>query len=67
MYTFRDFSDTVAPLLRGRSFCGVACARAYLLETMEMFESAWIGDVVGDAEAVASALRIAYFYSATEK
>jgi len=66
-YTLEGVPDLVASLVLGRTFCSVGCVRAFLLETMETFESAWIHSVVLDALAVTEALRLVYFYTATER
>ena len=44
-----DVPRTLADWIQGRSFCGPACVRAYLLESMEPLESA-----VGGQELIAS-------------
>lgn len=66
-YTLEGVPDLIASLVLGRSFCSLGCVRAFLLETLETFDSAWINSVVVDAPAVTEALRRVYFYAATDR
>lgn len=62
-FSFVGVPELVSSLVQSRTFCSPMCARSFLLETMEMFESTAIGSVVGDSEAIASALRLLYIYT----
>lgn len=66
VYAFDRVPSEIASLLRHRSFCSVVCARAFVLETLETFEAAWISTVVGDAATVAAALRLVYLYTVSQ-
>jgi len=47
----------LAGLLDGQRFCGVACARTFILEALEMFDSSVAPSVLTEAEAMRIALR----------
>lgn len=59
-WTFLEPPDAVVALLSSQAFCSAVCARAYLLEALELLEEASAASVVRDAGAVASALAKLY-------
>jgi hypothetical protein len=50
--TFDAPADPIGYLLRGQYFCGLPCARAYLLETSEVLDAAAATGAVSDFESV---------------
>ena len=57
-YEFTTVPETLRGLLGGKAFCGVACARAFLLETLEVLDCDASGDLVADGDAAASHVRV---------
>lgn len=56
-FGFDHAPEPAASFVQQAIFCSQGCARAYLLEALELFESAGMISVVSDADRMASSLR----------
>ena len=56
-FGFERLPRSLEPLLRGREFCGVLCARAFLLETLATMEDHGSPSAMSDVEEILASLR----------
>ena len=56
-YRFVDVPAVLAGILESKTFCGVKCARAFVLEALEFVGSSAAPQLVSDWDEVRAALR----------
>lgn len=66
-FEFTEVPETLGDLLAGRTFCGLACVRAFLLEALGLNEASASPSFIRDLREAYSALRVVFAFEDAQR